>query len=170
MVNFAAERKNFEAFVLDNDFHFQEAFDYAFPHFHFELCQKPEIADRKVQIYLVRSPGAWAGVLGLYSVPPIPYIYAWNVYTDGSMYVLTNEHTPRFTPKTWFILLGVADPQRRELEYEEDYMGPAPLGKDKLRVTRCSFFRRYIPDNIDVEFRGSAAPFTLVPTASVFYW
>jgi hypothetical protein len=166
-VNLAAEKIHFndDNRNLENDFHFQQIFDRAFPHYHNELRQRQEVANQRVQIYLVRSPDAWKDFVKLYPDPVPPYTYIWNVYDDGGI-----DSSRTFTQKTWFILLGVVDPQRRELEYEEDCMGPAPLGKDKLRVTRCSFFRRYIPDNIDVEFRGSAAPFTLVPTASVFSW
>lgn len=152
---------------LRNNYHFQTVFDCALAAFHYHLCHKDDVVRKypdALPFLLVRSGSAYQRHRRV--VEEHVHVYL-TVAKDGAL----SYHTPAngiWNDQSWF-LIGLMDDQvdlnREGVVLEEDWKGPAPPGPDLLRVTKCSFFRRYIPDT-DVSLLpgpGMCAPFTLLP-------
>jgi hypothetical protein len=150
---------------LANHYHFQAVFDCTLAAFHFHLCCQGFNYD-VFPLLLVRSQQVYEAFRELVEKQVNVYLV---VRKDGRMRYETAGNGI-WTRDAWF-LIGLMKPNidltqhLQGFKYEEQWFGPAPLGPDKLRATRCSFFRRYIPDHHfePLPGPGMGAPFTLLP-------
>jgi hypothetical protein len=161
---FNSKKPGWDANAVDtenNDWHFQCVFDFVLAAFHTYLCFTQANEYTAFPMVLIRSMQTGAAHPGVVA----KITQGLMVYKNGKL-ALFNESRP-WTNDTWFVLalLQPAAGAQRALQLEEHWTQPAPKDRTQLRVTHCSFFRRYVPDDGSQPLvpQGAAAPFTLLP-------
>lgn len=153
----------------DNDWHFQCVFDCVLAAFHYHLCHKGDYIQEypnSFPLVLVRSRTAFDRRKNLLDTQTRVQLI---VNLSGAM---AYKDTPGavWSDDTWFVL-GLLKPDHSVVSkngnFEEEWSKPALQDRNDLRVTLCSFFRRYIPDDLSQPLPGPGvgAPFTMLPLA-----
>lgn len=151
---------------LSNDWQFQRVFDCVLPAFHYHLCHRYAMEyDDAFPLLLVRSDKGYRQAQNIIQTQVRVYVM---VKTNGVLYS-TDTPLTVWPDDAWFVvgLIRDANADLGRGIYEEYWTKPAPNARDELRATKCSFFRRFIPDDDSqpVPDPGVAAPFTLLPLA-----